>query len=462
MSFKNKIAVLSLISSIPVFAQEVPIEINIKIKGDLVINPVSSHFFGHNYWQWCDKWENMTSGTESKISELNVKLLRFGGINVDVEYPNTLTNSVITEFNSYCKAIGAEPMFQVPIARFNNSSDKISSALRLVKYYKSINKLTYVSIGNEPDIYSVNLAANPDYKVSYLSKYKLSDYCEDFNAVSSALKAAHPDLKIIGLELSHNREGWIPGFVADCKDNLDMISVHYYPFNAAQCTYDNARGQFHEINDFYSHTRKLIDQNAGGKDIPLIIGETNITYDGDPVKSNKDASPGTFAAALWFADFLGVSSAQRNLFSVMPWSIREGWTLGFLSPQKKPVFYVYKMFSDYYKNNLIHIENINNSLRVYGYKDDQDNSSFFIVNWDTTSSYKTKLSFSGILNNSNYECIVPPFSLSCITLSSDMKEKSFYTYTKKLQSNGPISESDRKFKDQFIKKKSGFLKIKSI
>ncbi len=461
MSFYKTI-VISLLLLISIYSQEKPIEINIKINGDSIINPVSDHFFGHNYWQWCNKWENMTKGTASKISELNVKLLRFGGINADIEFPNELTNSVISEFDSYSKNIGAEPMFQVPIARYNNSSDKISNALRLVKYYKSISKLSYVSIGNEPDIYAVNLAANPDYKAAYLSDYKLSDYCQDFNNVSSALKAAHPNLKVIGLELSYNRDVWIPEFIFKCKDNLDIISVHYYPFTAAQCTYNNASNQFNEINDFYSHVRKLIDRNACGKDIPLIIGETNITYDGDPAKSNKDASPGTFAAALWFADFIGVSSAQRSLFSIMPWSIREGWTLGFLSPQKKPVFHVYKMFSDFLKNKCIHMENINNSLRVYGYKDDQNNSSLFIVNWDTTSSYKTKFSFSDILNDSNYECIIPPYSFSCITLSSDMKKKSFYTYTKKLESNGPISESDRKFKAQFKIKKNGFFKIKSL
>jgi hypothetical protein len=444
-------------------AQQIPtIDIQVKIKGDYVLNTISDHFFGHNYWLWCPSWGNKIEGTAPQIAELKVKLLRFGGIAADLEYPDPVTNGVISGFNSYCKKIGAEPMFQVPLARFTTINAKKSNALAMTKYFKKIRDLTYVSVGNEPDIYATNLAANVDYKADYLSEYKLENYCEDFNGVASELKKNYPDLKIIGLELGYNYDVWIPGFIANCKDNIDMLSVHYYAFPPGQCLYSKASNQFNELNDFYSRIRTHITQNAGGKDIPLIIGETNITYDGEPRNSNHDASPGTFAAALWFADFIGVSSTQKNLFSVMPWSIREDWFLGFMTAQKRPVFYVYQMFSNFYKTQCIHVENIDNKVRIYGYKDSLDNVSILAVNWDTTSSYSTNFSFVGILNESEYKCTLPPFSLSCITLSSDMKSKKQYVYTKRLEQQGPIQETDKRFKSQFLQKKKGWVRVKAL
>jgi hypothetical protein len=181
-----------------IHAQQLPTTtIIVKIKGDSVLNTISDHFFGHNYWLWCQSWGNKIEGSASQIAELNVKLLRFGGIAVDLEYPDPVTNGIISDFNSYSKKIGAEPLFQVPLAKFTNIEDKKSNALAMTKYFKKIRELKYVSIGNEPDLYAANLAANAEYKADYLSEYKLENYCEDFNGVASELKKSNPEFKII-------------------------------------------------------------------------------------------------------------------------------------------------------------------------------------------------------------------------------------------------------------------------
>lgn len=427
------------------------------------MSSLSGCFFGHNYWQWCPSWGDLVSGTESQVRELNIALLRFGGMQADLGHPDKLINGYMAKFNRYAQKIGAQPLLQVQIAGQKTTDERIAIALDMISYFKTIGGLKHVSIGNEPDIYASNLATNPEYRAGHCADYGVADYCRDFNAVASAIKKQFPDIIITGLEHSWNRDGWVPDFVAKCKDNMDMISIHYYPLTAGQCTYERVRRQYDEIVDFYRQTRLLIDKNAQGKTLPLVIGETNITWDGDPKKSIHDASPGTFAAGLWFADFIGVSSSQNGLFSIMPWGIREGWKLGFIASRKNPIFFTYKLFSDYIKPICVHCEKVNDHVRVYAYKDSADNVSIFTVNWDTTNNYRVRFAFSGILNDSNHTVALPPFSLSCTTISQDMKNIATYLYTKRCAVGGPLPHTSPRFKGLFKKKKKNrFFRVKPL
>jgi hypothetical protein len=404
----------------------------INIDGGNIINTLSDHFFGQNYFCWNPTYGNFLAGTEAMVSPLNLKFLRSGGIDSDVGFPDAVTSPVLSAFSAYCKAVKAEPLLQLQIARFNNMADRVKNAALMLDTLKSFTPVNYVSIGNEPDLYSTSLSADTKYNVSYLKGYSLSDYCADFNAVAAEIRKKSPDIKTIGLELAWNRDQWIPGFVSACKNNVDMLSVHYYPFEAAHCIYDSVRNQVGAIQNFYSSTRTLIDRNASGKTIPLIIGECNVSFDGDPAKSTRNASPGTFLAGLWMADFIGVSSSQKNLFSIMPWCISDGdWALGFLNANKKPkpVYTVYKMFSTLSRKNLVHSESPNSYTRIYCFKDDKDTVSLFAVNWDTVSSYNATIHFNSILKDSTYHYKLPPQSLSCIVFSPDFKNKNITVFT---------------------------------
>ena len=467
MNFGNRQTHITTISALLyyslVFAQPAPIPISVTIHGDSIIATRSDLFFGMNYWQWCPSWGDLVSGTESQVKELRVKLLRFGGMQADLGYPDKLINGYLSKFYTYAKKIGAEPLLQVQIARQKTTEERVANALEMVRYFSTLCDLKYVSIGNEPDIYASNLASNAEYHAEHLDGYGIDQYCRDFNAVAAAIKKAYSAIKIIGLELSWNRDAWVPDFVKQCRDNIDLLSVHYYPFTAGQCTYDAVSSHYDEIADFYRTTRMLIDQNAPGKNIPLLIGETNITWDGDPNRSNFDASPGTFASALWFADYMGISSSQQDLFSIMPWGIREGWKLSFIASRRNPVFFVYKLFSENTGKHCIHCEKVNDWVRVYAYKDDSKTASVLAVNWDTANSYSAGFRFSGMLNESTLSCTLPPFSLSAMTVSSDRRDTSLYLYTKALAMHGPVSNANPKFKAQFkIKNKKAGVRIKPL
>lgn len=440
----KKCIIISLVCSILAVAQDGangPITVN--VDGSTVINTLSEQFFGHNYWMWCPTWGAQMGGTEELISDLDLGLLRFGGISVDLGYPDPVTESVLADFASYCSAVGAQPLLQLQIGKYTTTEERVANAVAMLSYFRTQSSVRYVSIGNEPDIYPENQGTNPDYGAQHLQEYTLDDYCSDFNAIAAEIRKIDPEIKIIGLELSHKYSEWIPEFVTRCRENVDIISVHYYPYAATGCRYRNAYNQSNKTGSFYSSVRDLIDRNADGKEIPMLVGETNISWDGDPANSVYDASPGTFNAALWFGEFVGISTAQRNLLSIMPWSIREGWTLGFLdgSREPKPVYHVYKMFAENAKKHLIHKENVNTHVRVFAYKDDEGNASLYTINWDTTSSYELTFNFSGVADNTAFSYTVPAHSLSCLTFSAVSGSWKTTEYTSEMGSDPPATSA---------------------
>lgn len=92
---------------------------------------------------------------------------------------------------------------------------------------------------------------------------------------------------------------------------------------------------------------------------PLTITETNVTRDGDPDNVHLAGSPGTFLAALWAADILGVS-LEEKLWNLSFWSLSEEWDISFLNVDDlspKPVYYVLQLFSQHFGDQVLQVEN---------------------------------------------------------------------------------------------------------
>ena len=71
--------------------------------------------FGQNYWNWELAWGDAVTGTETLVKAAGVKLIRAGGFNNDVQTPGAFDNTQLDRFAAYCKAVGAEPVLQVPL-----------------------------------------------------------------------------------------------------------------------------------------------------------------------------------------------------------------------------------------------------------------------------------------------------------------------------------------------------------
>ncbi len=408
------------------------------------LNPL---FFGFNYWCWVKKWGNYVAGTEPLVKALDIKLLRAGGINNDAEIPEELSDRFLTQFGDYCRAVGAQPLLQVPVISRGTIPERISRATNLIRDFIAKGFiLRYVSIGNEPDGYPTLKQANDvDVTAANLNNFTVYNYIDNFTNISAAIKKEFPGIKIIGLELGWKYDEWIPPFISACRPYIDILSIHrygYWPMTNA--TYENAIGEYDNLTEFYKDIRTMTDPSAPG--IPLIIGEMNSSADGDPSKPATFAMPGSFGAGLWIADNLGISSSESDLMSVMPWSISEFWREGFIMPvslKPTPMYYAYMLFSNHVKKYNIFASKINNDTRVYAYRDGQGNVSVFCINWSKNSFQDIKIDFNGLFGETTLEYKFAPLSITCLEISKDMAVKKAYAYTSEMaDADKPASEED--------------------
>lgn len=141
--------------------------------------------FGENYWCWDGYGDNMPK-TQALVTPLKLDVLRAGGYNNDAEKStgaygsDPFGDSQIDAFVAYCKAVGAEPLIQVPLIDNykKNGTANPADAAAIVAYCKSKGYgVKYWEIGNEPDLYgSVNNG------VTDIPGYTVDKFIADFKA----------------------------------------------------------------------------------------------------------------------------------------------------------------------------------------------------------------------------------------------------------------------------------------
>lgn len=403
--------------------------VTIKIQG-AVIQTLHPLFFGQNYWLWPMPWGAGVSGTESLVKAMNIKFLRAGGINNDIEEPSPLDDNFLDNYAAYCKSIGAEPLLQVPVGSRKTVKERVDRAIVLIEGMKKRGVMpNYISIGNEPDGYS-DLTKNTGMaSTSWLSSFGRDKYIESYTNIAAAVKKAYPAIKIVGLELGWKYD-WLEPFLKAAKGYIDVVSLHRYTaWPVESATWQIMSREYQNIDIFYKNMRKTIDGVIPG--LPLIMGELNSSADGDPNKYLSEAAPGSYCAGLWFADFAGVSSAESNIISIMPWSICEGWRTGFLdsaTKKPKPIYYTYQMFAKYTYPDLVYKDQPSKLLSLYAYRSKEGAVSVFCVNWDKNKIKNVNIQFAGLAGDTSFSAELKPYSLTCYLFDSSGKniKKLFY------------------------------------
>jgi hypothetical protein len=337
------------------FAPGPPGTVAIVTDGGVAISPMA---FGQNYWNWVD-WANdgMTglTGTEPLTAALHLNAIRAGGNNNDDSNPVVFDSNQIDAFVAYCREAGAEPILQVPLvagdpdggaATVKNAADMVTYA-NVTKGYG----IKYWEIGNEPDLYaSVQPPAFPIRTAT--------EYCAQYSAYVAGMKAANaaaPDggapIQFLGPEVSQPNIGWLTTFLDGCKDSVDIVTVHRYPFGPTQTL---PAGALNDVTSLRSVVASLADvvKTHARPHTPLGITESNISYEyrlGMYTQSSLEASPGTFYAGVWTADAMGVA-LESGLWTFAPWNIgeqsRTGSVLGYIvGAQPTPAYYAEQMIS---------------------------------------------------------------------------------------------------------------------
>jgi hypothetical protein len=402
--------------------------------------PIQRPIYGQNYWCW-NLYGDYVAGTEKKVTDLHLNLLRAGGYNNDAQVSfhfDPFSFAQIDKYVAYCHAVGAEPLLQVPLLKnLHNKPATPEDAAALV-YYCNVTKkynIKYWSIGNEPDIYEGKDKAS----------YSINDFCRDFHNFSQAMKAVDPTIKILGPELSWKYyprtapNDWLTPFLQQCKGDFDIVSVHRYPFAANNCTIENALNDSIYFRAVIKKLRSTMDKlELSG--IPLAITEAHITWDNAPANCKYPASSQTYYAAMWLADNLG-AALEENVWNVSYWSISEGWYSGFLdakTKEKRPSYYALQMFSAHFGSAIIQpAAPLPKDFSVYASRStDNDRTILIIINKNQLPKHQviTFSNFAKSLIPREYD--FPGYSITCLDIPDNGGAMQIWSYTKDLADKG--------------------------
>ncbi|HEY3592472.1 MAG TPA: glycosyl hydrolase, partial [Polyangiaceae bacterium] len=240
-----------------------------------------------NYWTWPTSYGNPIAGTEAQVAALKPAMMRVGGYNNDANTPDPFNDAEFDRMIAYARAIGAEPIVQVPLLQDTGGAPPTGATAAAMVTYANVTHdyhVRYFSIGNEPDLYTAQglpsngmLPARPGYTPT--------DYCASARDYVTQMKAVDPTIQIVGPDLSYqyqaNGSNWLTPILTECGDVFDIIAIHRYPFSAVQATMASATADVSAFRTVIGSVRGLM-QAAGQGDKPLALTEMNIAYDATP------------------------------------------------------------------------------------------------------------------------------------------------------------------------------------
>lgn len=393
--------------------------------------PIASTAYGQNYYCWEPTWGDPIHNTQTQGASLKLNVMRAGGGNNDTQSPDAWTKDQVDEYIAYCRAIGAEPIFQVSI--LGGTATDAADWVDYCNNQKGYN-VKYWIIGNEPDIYSIT-GGKPNYTVD--------NYCDDFRSYATVMKAKDPNIKIMGPEicwayqLGNGTSDWWTPFLQNCHDVVDIVTFHRYPLAGQDCSIDNAMKDSTDLRALIQRLRPVVNQYCG-PDRPMAITEANITADGDPNHSNYPASPQTLYAGLWVADTMGVA-LEEKLWTTAYWSFCEYWTNGFLdfnTKQPKPNYYGLYMYSNYFGSSLIHPTQVPSGLSVYASRDAGNSKTILMVINKTHTNLTESIQVTDLSLAVQKQHSFPSYSITCIAIPDDGSMSDIWTYSSAQSQNG--------------------------
>jgi len=336
--------------------------------------------FGHNFWMWMPKWGNPIKGTEGLVKPWHLGSLRFGGHNNETDDATARTVG-LDAFIAYCRAIGAEPYVQVSILRMDSPKGKVladpswSAELvreaNLVKHYN----IKYWSVGNEGDLYD----DTKDWP-----GFDAKENARQVREHIIAMKLVDPSILVSGGELSWRYEeganDWVRPIMRYNYDTLNFFAVHTYGFAKEEDqTVDAVTKKSDDFTKLYLRIKSKVDRSTDTT-VPLIVTEQNVGATGEPNNEQGEAGPLSFWCGYWMANIYGQGERLRIPF-IMPWSIKEDWTLGAIGPNgPKPHYYGVLLASGYAQD--VPVDNAvsgNPNLRFYATRSSKDGTISCLV-----------------------------------------------------------------------------------
>ncbi len=168
-------------------------------------------------------------------------------------------------------------------------------------------KVKYVEMGNEPDY-------EPELMYQGVKNYwtVIENYCKHYIEFAKAVKAAYPDIKIMGPTVAQlgNRERkegapwlapetalwWDGELLKRCGPYVDMISLHTYPYWSNDSEY-NLMLKTNAVAEYMPKLKKAIAEYCPGRNIEVSVTEWN--------SGDENAMTAKLANGIFTADFMG-------------------------------------------------------------------------------------------------------------------------------------------------------------
>ncbi len=394
-------------------------------------SPISPFAFGQNYWDWVDWSKDGLSGltgTESLVGALHLNAIRAGGNNNDQNSPLFDTGQ-IDKFVAYCRMVGAEPILQVPLLANNVDAGPPSAqaAADMVTYANGMKGygVKYWEIGNEPDLYSRTYDAGsaPVTPEAYCAAFKT--YAMAMRAADKASSDGGPPIQLLGPELSYQYTpgtDWLTPFLDGCKDDVDIVTVHRYPFSGAMTSVNGALSGAASFQSMLHSVGGIVRGHAR-PNTPLGITETNISYDYTQsayTPTSSLAGPGTFYAAMWTADIVG-TALENNLWTLALWNLAEKSTkdsvLGYIvGDQPTPAYYGQQLISGNFRGSILAPTGTPAGFSVYASYDATKATTAVLV-LNKNSSASTLAIAIDTLASQAFD--FPPMSMTLIQIPDD-------------------------------------------
>jgi hypothetical protein len=381
-----------------------------------------------NYWQWAPSYGDYVTGTEALVAAVTPAFMRVGGYNNDANTPDRFDEARMDTMVAYAKAIGAEPIVQVPVLLDTSGQPATAeTAAAMVRYLNVTNdyRIKYFSIGNEPDLYATQ-GLPSDASKPAIPNYGPADYCATAQSFVAAMKAVDPAILIVGPDLSWKYQAgsatndWLTPILQGCGDLFDIVAIHRYPFSATQATLSGAAIDATKYSAVIASVRGILEATGYGQK-PLALTEMNVAYDGNSCV--LEASTGTVGSALWLADSLG-TSMTLGLWTSALWAIGDPdtWSLGFLggppTHQPRPEYYAYLLYAQNFGPTLLSVTSKPSGVSAYASRNASDTGTeIIVVNWNSSA---TSLTFqvSGLASPATSPTFnVPGVSLAAIEVA---------------------------------------------
>ena len=327
--------------------------------------PISPLLVGQNAWM------NPNTQMWQLVTNCGVQSVRIGGAGYD---NGMSSNATLMDWVTQIKKMGAEPIMQV--SRYGTAQQ----AANLVTYFNKTSnvKVTYWSIGNEPDLNASPGAAN------------VASYIKSF---ATAMKAVDPTIKIYVPDCAWLDSPYYTSLIGGDQDicgkdgngnyYIDGAAFHTYPFGSSYSRDQVVNGAAAGIRSSAVTLAGLIakantkNNRSGANALGWGLTEFNITY-ANPSPNNPDGfGVHSFLNGQFFAEVYGVGMAYAATF-MNTWSMfesngsRNSTDLSFLDGSAmtpRSSYYhmqlIAKNFSGSYATGTSNLPNV----RAYGCKD---------------------------------------------------------------------------------------------